>query len=56
MLATRLISRIRSVFDAELALRTLFEHPTAETLVGRLSGTRKARPKLRPMKRTKETS
>ncbi|MER7727954.1 amino acid adenylation domain-containing protein [Streptomyces sp. NPDC096323] len=56
LLATRLISRIRTVFDAELAIRALFENPTAEALAGELAGAQKARPKLRPMKRTEETS
>ncbi|WP_285570867.1 non-ribosomal peptide synthetase [Streptomyces sp. RTGN2] len=56
LLATRLISRIRTVFDAELAIRALFENPTAEALAGVLAGAAKARPKLRPMKRTEETS
>ncbi|MFD7864526.1 amino acid adenylation domain-containing protein [Streptomyces sp. NPDC059783] len=56
LLATRLISRIRTVFDAELAIRALFENPTAEALAGMLAGAEKARPRLRPMKRTEETS
>nr|WSW67736.1 amino acid adenylation domain-containing protein [Streptomyces sp. NBC_00995] len=56
LLATRLISRIRTVFDAELAIRALFENPTAEALAGVLATAEKARPRLRPMKRTEETS
>src|SRR5262249_16695802 len=32
LLATRLISRIRATLDVEIAIRTLFEAPTAEAL------------------------
>ncbi|MGK5628107.1 amino acid adenylation domain-containing protein [Streptomyces sp. URMC 123] len=54
LMATRLISRMRSVFGAELAIRALFESPTVATLAGHLDTAEKARPKLRPMKRSVE--
>jgi amino acid adenylation domain-containing protein len=56
LLATRLISRVRSTFGVEITIRTLFENPTAETLVDRFSGAQKARPALRAMKRSEETA
>jgi amino acid adenylation domain-containing protein len=38
VLATRLISRIRSTFGADLNIRTVFESPTVARLVERLAG------------------
>ncbi|SCL25235.1 non-ribosomal peptide synthetase [Micromonospora inyonensis] len=46
LLATRLASRVRTVFGAELALRTVFDHPTVAGLATRLDG-RETRPVLR---------
>src|SRR4029077_19732390 len=40
LLATRLISRIRSTFNADIAIRSLFEAPTVEKLVERLGADR----------------
>ncbi|MET9340066.1 amino acid adenylation domain-containing protein [Nonomuraea sp. NPDC003804] len=49
ILATRLISRIRTALDATLTIRDLFDHPTVAGLAEVLRGD--ARPALRPMPR-----
>ncbi|TDB82540.1 amino acid adenylation domain-containing protein [Micromonospora sp. KC721] len=46
LLATRLASRVRTVFGAELALRTVFDEPTVAALATRLDA-RDTRPVLR---------
>ncbi|MGQ0774365.1 MAG: amino acid adenylation domain-containing protein [Pseudonocardiales bacterium] len=50
LMATRLISRARSVLGAELAVRDLFEAPTVAELAQRAGG-KPARPALTPMRR-----
>ncbi|MFF0740410.1 amino acid adenylation domain-containing protein [Streptomyces sp. NPDC004111] len=51
LLVTRLVSRIRSVFGVEMAIRTVFETPTPAALAGRLSASGASRRPLAPMER-----
>jgi acyl carrier protein len=54
LLVTRLISRIRSAFGAELSVQAIFEAPTVSAVVERLAGAEKARPALRRRPRPEE--
>ncbi|MEU9185750.1 amino acid adenylation domain-containing protein [Streptomyces sp. NPDC048484] len=51
LLATRLISRARTELGAELAIRDLFEAPTAELLAARADTGRPVRPAVTPAER-----
>ena len=51
LLATRLVSRVRAVLGAELAVRAVFEHPTPAALAQVLDGAEAARPPLVPVPR-----
>ncbi|WP_431041554.1 amino acid adenylation domain-containing protein [Streptomyces sp. P1-3] len=47
LLATRLTSRIRTVLDAEIPIRVVFESPTVAELAAHLSSDLRVRPRLR---------
>ncbi|MEJ2767903.1 non-ribosomal peptide synthase/polyketide synthase [Mycetohabitans sp. B46] len=51
LLAMRLISRIRTALDIDIAIRTLFEAPTVASLAQRLTPNALTRPPLRPQPR-----
>ena len=55
LLAVRLTSRIRAVLGAEVAVRTLFEAPTAAELAIRLGDQKSSRPAFRPMRSSEES-
>ncbi|MFD7863672.1 amino acid adenylation domain-containing protein [Streptomyces sp. NPDC059783] len=49
LLAMRVVSRVRTVLGADLAVRTLFEHPTAAGLARALDTRGRSRPPVRPV-------
>ena len=55
LLAVRLASRVRAVLGAELAIRTLFETPTAAGIASRVGDRKSVRPSLRPRHRQGES-
>ncbi|WP_184261227.1 non-ribosomal peptide synthetase, partial [Granulicella mallensis] len=54
LIATRLMSRVRSALNVELSIRVLFEEPTVARLAQRLKGAQTSGPPLRPMPRPEE--
>ncbi|GAA1293377.1 hypothetical protein GCM10009634_46940 [Saccharothrix xinjiangensis] len=54
LLVTRLISRVRSAFGAELSIKSVFENRTVAALVERLGQAEQARPALRRRTRSEE--
>ncbi len=51
LLAARLVARVRSAFDAEVALREVFDAPTVAALDARLDTARRARAAVVPVER-----
>ncbi|MGW6447414.1 amino acid adenylation domain-containing protein [Lentzea sp. NPDC055074] len=51
LLAARLVARIRATFDTEIALREVFDAPTAAALEARLDTGRRARDRIVPVER-----
>ncbi|TRV81091.1 amino acid adenylation domain-containing protein [Streptomyces sp. 130] len=49
LLAMRVVSRVRTVLGADLAVRTLFEHPTVAGLARALDTERRSRPPVLPV-------
>ncbi|MYW09501.1 non-ribosomal peptide synthetase, partial [Streptomyces sp. SID2563] len=49
LLAMRVVSRVRTVLGADLAVRTLFEHPTVAGLARALDTRGQSRPPVRPV-------
>ncbi|MEV5600524.1 amino acid adenylation domain-containing protein [Streptomyces sp. NPDC052299] len=49
LLAMRVVSRVRTVLGADLAVRTLFEHPTVAGLARALDTRGRSRPPVRPV-------
>ncbi|MBY8849648.1 hypothetical protein K7G98_14660 [Saccharothrix sp. MB29] len=54
LLVTRLISRVRSAFGAELSIKSVFESRTVAALAKRLGHAEQARPALRRRVRPEE--
>jgi amino acid adenylation domain-containing protein len=55
LLAVRLASRVRAVLGTDLAVRTLFEAPTAAGIASRVGDRKSLRPPLRPRHRQGES-
>jgi aryl carrier-like protein len=55
LLAMRLVSRVRAVLGADVAVRAVFDTPTAAELVNQLSDQPRPKPALRPRLRPEES-